>query len=65
MIYIVIKAGKDFEGNFMMVSTEMAFRSKEMAQQWVAGKPVVWEEMINNVECQCERAIHEVELVGE
>lgn len=62
-IYVVIKGAKEVTGEFMLVASEMAFRTREMAQAWVSGKPILWEEQINGAECQCERAIHEIELV--
>lgn len=63
IIYVVIKGAKEITGEFMMAATEKAFRNKELALQWLRGQKILWEETIQGAECQCERAIHEVDLV--
>lgn len=62
-IYVIMKAAREITGEFVLVSTEGAFRNRELAQFSLKGKPILWEENINGAECQCERAIHEVDLV--
>jgi len=62
-IYVVIKAAREITGEFVMVSSEKAFNNKELAQHYLKGQKILWEENINGAECQCERAIHEVELI--
>jgi hypothetical protein len=62
-IYVIIKGGKEITGELMLCATEAAFRSRELAQQYLKGQQIVWEETINGAEFQCERAIHEVNLV--
>jgi hypothetical protein len=61
--YVIIKAAKEITGEFVLVQTEKAFKNKELAQQYLRGQNIVWEETINGAECQCERAVHEVELI--
>jgi len=63
MIYIVIKLAKEMTGEFVMASTEKAFRDRNMAEAYVKSMPVVWEEQIGGSSAYCERGIHEVELV--
>ena len=62
-IYVIVKGATAITGEMMMATTEGAFRDPKMAQLWLNKKPIVWEEVINGMECQCERAIHETELM--
>lgn len=62
-IYVIIKGAKEATGEFMMATTEGAFRDPKAAQAWLNNKRIVWEETINGAECTCERAIHETELM--
>ncbi len=63
-IYVVMKAAREVTGEFVMVSSEKAFATREAAQLFLTGQKILWDETINGAECQCERAIHEVELEG-
>ena len=62
-IYVVIKAAKEQMGEWVMCSTEAAFKDQAQAQAYLKNLPVVWEETLNEALCYCERAIHEVELI--
>lgn len=61
-IYVIIKGGKEITGESVICATEAAFRNKDLAMQYLRGQQIVWEEVINGSEFQCERAIHEVNL---
>ncbi len=60
-IYVVVKGGLADSGNHMMATTEVAFSTKEKAQEYIKSLPAVWEEKTPTGTYFCERVIHETE----
>jgi hypothetical protein len=62
-IYVVFKVGRQVDGEYVMISVEKAFANSQQAEEyWKKQSVTVWREIIEGVECHCERAVHEVEL---
>lgn len=61
-IYVVIRMALQEDGDLAWCAAEKAFATKEGAEAWFKGKPVVWAETIDDIYCNCQRAIHPVEI---
>ena len=62
-IYVVFKTARQIDGEYVFISAEKAFSESHKAEEfWKRQSATVWREMIESVECNCERAIHPVEL---
>lgn len=61
-IYVVFKRGRQFDGEYMFISTVRAFADKDKAEAFWKSQSRVWQETIQGIECECEHAIHSVEL---
>ena len=57
-IYIIIKVAAQKDGEAVLATTEAAFQTAEQAKAFISGKPAVWDEVIQGMECTCERAVH-------
>lgn len=65
MVYVVLKTAKDVSGNFFIVTMEKLFNNRQHVKQYFLDKPAVWEQVVNNFECYCERAVYEVSYKDE
>ena len=61
-VYVIVKSGLHEHGDFTMASTEKVFQDKAKAEAYMLSKPVIWQEVMNNIKFYCERACHEIEL---
>lgn len=61
-IYVVFKTARQYDGEYVFVSAERAFTDPKKAEEfWRQQSLTSWKETIQDIECHCERAIHEVE----
>jgi hypothetical protein len=62
-IFVVIKRARQYDGDYVFVSAEKAFVDSQKAEDfWRSQTRGFWKEIIDGVECECERAILPVEL---
>lgn len=61
-IFVIIKCARESSGEWVMATTEKAFREPAAAKMWLSKQQIVWEETINGALCYCERAVHETTL---
>lgn len=62
-IYVVVKRARQYDGEYMFVSAEKAFTDPVKAEDfWRSKTNGFWKEIIEGVECECERVILPVEL---
>jgi hypothetical protein len=73
-IYVVFKTARQIEGEYVFISAEKAFKEPQKAEQfWKERSPNLWQEDVivpsqvpgslpEKIPCQCERAIHPVEV---
>lgn len=63
-IYIVLKAAKALEDDFLVITTERAFKSLDEAKKMFL-PPFIWQQVIEGNQCQSERVFQEVKLNSE
>ncbi len=62
-VYVVFKTARQLDGEYIFVSAEKAFTDSTKAEEfWRKQGMTYWRETIEGVQCDCERAIHPVEL---
>lgn len=61
-IYIIVKGAHQVDGELNFFTCEEAFKSEEDARAHFKGLPTVWREEVQGFLCDCERAVHIVEL---
>jgi len=62
-VHVVFKTARQIDGEYVFISAEKAFTDPERAEQfWRQQNASLWRETVAGVECECERAIHTVDL---
>ncbi len=62
-VYVVFKRARQFDGDYHFIQAEKAFSDPQKAEDyWRQQSRNLWQETINGIECECERAILPVEL---
>jgi len=61
-IYVVFKTGRQVDGEYIFISAEKAYIDPTRAEEYWRKQVNYWRETIEGVQCDCERAIHPVEL---
>jgi hypothetical protein len=64
-IYVVFKTARQVDGEYVFIAAERAFSASDQAEHfWRDCTQRLWRETVEGVPCDCERAIHPVELEG-
>lgn len=72
-IYVVFKTARQIDGEYIFISAEKAFKDPQKAETYWRQSASLWREEVvipsafpgappEKVPCQCERAIHPVEV---
>lgn len=73
-VYVVFKTARQIDGEYVFISAEKAFLDPQKAEEWWKNSTqVLWREEViipsqmpgappEKIPCQCERAIHPVEV---
>lgn len=61
-VYVIIKIAVEKDGPHVLATTEKAFKDQKQAMDYLKNVPIIWQEAIGGIECECERAVHPIVL---
>ena len=60
--YVIIRVARQTLGEYVFVTTLRCFKDKSAAEAFARQQATVTQEVINGVNCQCQVAVHEIEV---